>query len=502
MRFGTKGFFRSLLGLGIGAAMALAYIPSCNNETTSGSDAGNTGTPDLSQSSIPDLTAALAPTVTLSSPAAIPNTGNVMVTLTGTNFVPGATVTIAGMPATNVSVVSSTSITLTAPAKAASCGMVAVVVTNPDGQFGTANNILRYRSNTFGFLAAQNTPANSLAAPRNLVVTDVNADGKADILVSLLNSTAVAFLPGMGGASFGAAVTSNVGTQPRAIAVGLLDADTKLDAVVTNAMSNNVSVLLGTGTGTFTAKPTVTAGNAPNAVLLLDLDGDGKKDLVAANSGGGVPAGSVTVAMGNGDGTFKAPSSITLPVGSTGMAAADFNGDGKVDLAIPHGAQGMVSILIGNGAGGFSAPASVNAGGAAANADDIVAADWNGDQKVDVAVANSVSNNVTVLFGMGNGSFSMPPQTTATNGTGPNSLITVDLNGDGLLDLVTANQGGSNLSMMLGQAAGKFAVGTTLGAGTSPRHLASVDLNGDLQPDLVSSNATSGNISVLMSQCN
>jgi hypothetical protein len=255
-----------------------------------------------------------------------------------------------------------------------------VVVTNPDGQMATSSNILRYRSNTFGFLAKQDTATNSLTAPRNIVLADVNSDGKSDLLVSLLTANQIAFLPGMGGASFGAAVTASVGTQPRAIAAGLLDADTKLDAIVANAMSNNVSVLTGSGTGSFTAKTPVTAGNAPNGVLLLDLDGDGKRDLVATNSGAAIPnGGSYTVAMGNGDGTFKTPSNITLPVGSTGITSGDFNKDGKVDLAISHGAQGIVSLLLGNGNGTFAAPQPIGAGGATANADDVTAGDANRD---------------------------------------------------------------------------------------------------------------------------
>lgn len=368
-------FTRSLLGLGLGAALALTYIASCNNETTSGTDAGGSS-PDMTMTGGEvDMTTVAAPVVTQAAPDAIGNTGGTTIVLTGQNFVQGATVMIGGSAATNVVVTSPTTITLTVPGKAGTCGATQVVVTNPDGKSGNASNILRYRSNTFGFMPAASTAMGSLNGPRNLVVTDFTGDGKPDVLVSLLTPGMVSLLPGTGGATFGTAMTTTVGTQPRAIAYGLIDADTKLDAVVVNSGSNTASVLLGTGTGTFTAKTPVSTGNSPNAVALRDFDGDGKLDMVVANPGGGTGMGSLTIALGNGDGTFKTPSSMTIPVGSTGIAVGDLNQDGKLDLAISHGAQGTVSYLAGSTNGTFAAPLSVNAGGSTAKADDVVIGD-------------------------------------------------------------------------------------------------------------------------------
>ncbi|MBL8632498.1 MAG: VCBS repeat-containing protein [Myxococcales bacterium] len=375
MKVKTLRFTRSLLGLGLGTVLALSYVASCNNETTSGTDAGGTTADMTMTGGDVDMTTVAAPVVTQASPEAIGNTGGTTITLTGQNFVQGATVTIGGTAATNVMVTSPTTITLTVPGKAGTCGATQVVVTNPDGKSGSASNILRYRSNTFGFMPVASTATNSLNGPRNLVVADFTGDGKPDVLVSLLTPGMVSLLPGNGGSTFGTAMTTNVGQQPRAIAFANLDGDTKLDAVVTNSGSNTASVLIGTGTGTFTAKPTVATGNSPNAVVLRDFDGDTKLDMVVANPGGGTGMGSLTIALGNGDGTFKAPSSLTIPVGSTGIAAADLNGDGKLDLAISHGAQGTVSFVAGNGNGTFAAPASLSAGGATAKADDVVVGD-------------------------------------------------------------------------------------------------------------------------------
>ncbi|HMU39329.1 MAG TPA: FG-GAP-like repeat-containing protein [Pseudomonadota bacterium] len=486
----------TLIGFGFAAALATVYAASCDSQTTNNQDQ-----PDLATAPEPDLASIAPPIVVSATPAAALNTGNATVTLTGQNFGQGATVTIAGVPATGVLFNSSTSLTITTPAKAAFCGAVEVIVTNPDGKSGSAKNILRYRSSTYGLLAAITTTANSVQAPRNLVIADFNMDGNQDVLVSLLTAGAVAFLPGSGNGNLGSATNSTVGSQPRAIASQFLDSDNKLDAVIANAGGGNVSVILGQGNGQFTSKTPVTAGNSPNAIVLRDFDGDGKYDLVSANAGGGTGTASLTIALGNGDGTFKTPNSMNIPVGSTGMAVGDIDGDGKLDLAISHGAQGSVSVLIGNGNATFKAPVAVNAGGATPQANDVVIADFNGDQKPDLAVANSGTNNVSVMFNTGAGVFGNTPQTTPTAGSSPNSLIAVDINEDGFTDLVTANMGGSNLSVMLGAAAGKFANGATHSVGTSPRFLASGDMNNDLQPDLVASNATSGNVSVLLTQC-
>lgn len=474
----TLRFSRSLLGLGLGAAISIAYVASCNNETTGGTDLGPPFEVDLAGNPpVPDDLANLAaPVVTAAAPSAVTNAGGTTITLTGQNFVQGATVTIGGVAATNVVFVNGTTITVTVPGKAATCGDTPVVVQNPDGKSGSANNILRYTSKTYGLLAAVNTANKSLSGPRNLVVADFNADGKNDVLVSQLTVGMVTFLRGQGSATLGAATNTTVGTQPRAIAFALIDAGMALDAVVTNSGSNNVSVLSGAGTGAFTAKPNVAVGATPNAVVLRDLDGDGKFDMVVANPGGGTGMGSISIALGNGDGTFKAPTTMTTAVGATGMAAADMDKDGKLDLVISHGAQGNVSFLKGNGAT-FAAPVIISAGGAAARADDIAVADFDKNGNLDVAVSNGASNNVSVLFGQGNGTFVSPPQTTATGGTTPNGLIAVDINSDGFMDLITANQGGNNISVMLGQAAGKFAAGATHPVGAGPYYVATGDVN-------------------------
>lgn len=489
MKINRLRFVTACLVAGLGAAAA--FSPGCDDQTTPGQNDQDLG-PDLEQS--------LAPTVTQATPGVVANTGGTTVTLTGENFKPGATVTIEGASA-NAVFNSATSLTVTVPAKAAFCGPASVSVQNPDGKSGSATNLLRYKSSQFGFLAAKTSTGNSLTAPRNLVLADFNADKKIDALVSLMTAGNVGFMAGTGGDTFGAVSATAVGSQPRDLAAGFFDADNNLDVAVTNAGAGTVSVLLGQGNGSFTVKQTVTAGNSPNAIEVRDFNRDGKPDLAIANAGGGTGTASLMIAFGKGDGTFNTPSSTSLPVGCTGMATGDLNGDGYFDIAVAHGAQGQASVHIGKGDGTFGTPSMVNLGGAGGQANDVVMADLNGDQKQDLAVANSATGNIAVQFGKGDGTFGNAPQITATNGSGPNSLIAVDVNEDGFMDILTANGGGANLSLLLGTTGGVFSAGVPFAVGNSPRFLASSDLNGDLQPDIVSSNATSGNVSVLLSQC-
>jgi hypothetical protein len=141
------------------------------------------------------------------------------------------------------------------------------------------------------------------------------------------------------------------GTSPFYPAVGDFNGDSKLDVAVGNAGSNTVSVLLGNGNGTFQAQQTFAAGNAPFALALGDLNGDGKADLAVANELGN----SLSVLVGNGNGTFQAQQTFAASTRPPALALGDINGDGKPDLAVANSSSNTVSVLLGNG----DAPASL-----------------------------------------------------------------------------------------------------------------------------------------------
>ena len=175
-------------------------------------------------------------------------------------------------------------------------------------------------------------------------------------------------------------------------------------------------------------------GTLPRSVAVGDFNGDGKPDLTVANQ----DADTVSVLLGNGDGSFQAPR--TFAVGSVpfSVAVGDFNGDGKPDLTVANENVATVSVLLGNGDGSFQAQRTFAVGSTPIS---VAVGDFNGDGKPDLTVANDGANTVSVLLGNGDGSFQA--QRTFAVGTAPLSVAVGDFDRDGMPDLVTANSAGT-----------------------------------------------------------
>ena len=145
------------------------------------------------------------------------------------------------------------------------------------------------------------------------------------------------------------------------------------------------------------------SGLYPNSIAVADVNLDGKLDLVIANTTSGSTTGqTVTVLMGNGDGSFRAPVSYATGTSPYAVVVADFNGDGKPDLAVANGGSNTVSILRGNGDGTFAAAVNYATG---SYPDGLAIGDFNGDGKLDLAVVNDYSSNVSIFLGNGDGTF-------------------------------------------------------------------------------------------------
>jgi hypothetical protein len=252
----------------------------------------------------------------------------------------------------------------------------------------------------------------------------------------------------------------------------------------------------GTGTGTLYVGPngqcfsnavnySTGVGYNPKSLITADFNNDGKLDLAGTNYG----ASSVFVFLGTGAGTFGTVDSFMVcafpssPSNFSSICSADFNGDGFKDLAVGSVATNGVYILLGTGTGSFGTPTNFATGTTHYS---IASADFNGDSKADLATVNYGSNNISILLGAGTGSFGA-----ATNfivGTNPQSVISADFNLDGKADLATANAGSNNVSILLGTGTGNFGATVNFQSANGPMSITGADFNNDSKLDLATTN--------------
>ncbi len=345
--------------------------------------------------------------------------------------------------------------------------------------------------------------------PIAVAVGDFNADGLQDLAVANHDSNTVSVLLGVGNGDFQEAPQSPiaVGTTPVWIAVGDFNGDGKPDLAVANVNSDTVSVLLGNGDGTFQAAQTFAVGDGPTSVTAGDFNRDGVQDLATGNWF----SGDVSVLLGIGNRTFEQPASLPSGVSVISPAVGDFDGDGKLDLAVANYSNNNISVFWGNGDGTFQQPPLiVPSGGALPNC--VVVGDFNGDGKLDLAVANSGNpnlippdpGNVAVLLGNGDRTF-QAPQTYAVGHT-PLTVAVGDFDGDRVPDLAVANFGDSdpkvgdpgNVAVLLGNGDGTFQAPQPFAVGTNPQFVAVGDFNGDRVDDLAVANFGDKTVSVLL----
>ncbi|CAF4542922.1 unnamed protein product [Rotaria socialis] len=337
--------------------------------------------------------------------------------------------------------------------------------------------------------------------PRSIVAADVNADGSVDIIVANNGGNNVGVFINSGTGAFSIQMTYSTGasSNPNSVTTADINADGEIDIIVANNNANNVGVLINNGNGIFAAQVTYSSGNGPNCVVVVDVNGDGKVDIIVANYN----ANNVGVLINAGNGTFIAQVTYSTGGGSNPafLAAADVNGDGKIDITVANYGASNVGVLINNGNGTFAAQVTYSTGGSS-NPNCVVAADVNKDGKVDIIVANNGLNNVGVLLNVGGIAFT--PQATYSTGSasGPNSIVVIDLNGDGKVDIAASNNAAGSFSVFLGTGSGTFLASTTYSIGSSISCVAAADVNSNGKTDIIVTLSNGNNIAVLLNSCN
>jgi hypothetical protein len=328
--------------------------------------------------------------------------------------------------------------------------------------------------------------AAGLALLACLLVLNLRAAGQDAQRVSSSRSSVFAnatSLNGPGNVFLTANLYGSGGIGTVFVAVADFNGDGKLDYVTANNGNNTttVGIALGNGDGTFKTPSTIAVPCGAVWVATGDFNGDGKTDLAVASVDCGPGTNGVNIFLGNGDGTFTAKGTLTSPLSNPfSIAVGDFNGDGKMDLAVVDRGVTTDSVFfyLGNGDGTFQAPTSVSLGGLAAS-NQIVAADFNKDGHLDVAVSEINGSNVVVILGVGNGTF-QAPRTVALPAQGW-GIAVGDFNGDGVPDLVATSPSIGGVSVFLGKGDGNFTPVNNPSTGTLPTAYAAVP-GGGAQP--------------------
>ncbi len=368
-------------------------------------------------------------------------------------------------------------------------GGVLVALGNGDGTFQPA-----------GFASV--TDANGIGVgPYAVTTADLAGDGNMDIVTvdqnydpttNTFGQGAVSVLLGYGDGTFQNAVTYSVGFDPISVTTAeiggrtdIITANSNYDPATQTYGQGTVSVLVGNGDGTFQAAQTYDVGLGPRSVAVTEIDGH--MDIVTANQ----EDATVSVLLGNDDGTFN-PTAETFNVGTGPESVAVGDIGGRTGIVTANYTDGTVSVLLDNGAGSF-----VQEGGpykVGVQPVSVALEKFNG--QTDIVTANSYSNSVSVLLGSADGTFQ--PAVSYAVGFSPRALTVGDFNNDGRLDIAVANESDYTVSLLFGQGGGAFASAPGLTVGQTPFGLATADFNNDGNMDLVTANGGDNTVSVLL----
>lgn len=341
--------------------------------------------------------------------------------------------------------------------------------------------------------------------PISICYADFNEDGNIDLATANLSGS-ISVLSGNGTGQFNPITNFQVGFLPRSICISDFNNDGHTDIATNNTGPGTVSILLGNGTGSFIAGGDFSTGiyNTASRICCADFNNDENSDLAITTG-----FNFIKIALGDGLGNFSSPTQVTADNNTHAIISNDFNGDGKADLAVTTlNGSSNISILLGNGTGGFGTSNNFQVDD---NPESITSGYFNNDTIIDIATANKLNNSqgdVSVLIGNGSGGFASMVNYGVGSNTVPKSICPGDFNGDGKIDLATANiltNNSSNVSILTGNGSGVFNSTINYVVDSFANSITTADLNNDGKLDLAVavniSNIDTGRVAVLIN-CN
>ncbi|CAF0834378.1 unnamed protein product [Rotaria sp. Silwood1] len=335
--------------------------------------------------------------------------------------------------------------------------------------------------------------------PSSIVVGDFNNDNRQDIAVANSGTNNIGVFLGYGNAKFQSIKLYSTGLNSHTCSIATADfnRDNRLDIIVANAGTDNVGVFFGYGDGTFTKQMTLSTdiGSSPHSIMIADFNKDSFLDMAVANSN----TNNVGVFLGYGNGTFNSMKKYPTGYGSTPqfIIAGDFNNDNQTDVVVANNGSNNVGVLLNNRLIDFQSPVTYSTGNYSRPISAYLG-DFNNDNHLDIVVTNYWTHNVGIFLGFNNGTFASQITFLKGNWSYPRSVAVGDFNNDKNVDIVVANSGTDNIAVLLGLGNALFANEVIFGTGigSQPRFVAVGDINNDKNMDIVVANYGANNVGI------